>query len=71
LVISDYIELDAGWDAANHIVPAVCTQHRDIPPGEYELTPSPGATMSIGSHNQNFFIDRLIVAPYLLAASRV
>ena len=59
----DYIELDARWSGANHIVQVVWTDNRDVPAGQCDLTPGPGATNSIGNRNQNIYTDRLVVAP--------
>ena len=59
----DYIELDARWDGANHIVHVVWTDNRDVPAAECDLTPGPGATNNIGNRNQNIYTDRLVVSP--------
>jgi hypothetical protein len=59
----DYIELDARWDGANHIVHVVWTDNRDVPPGECDLTPGPGPTNNTGNRNQNIYADKLTVAP--------
>lgn len=59
----DYIELDARWDGANHIVQIVWTDNRDVPAAECDLTPGPGATNNIGNRNQNIYTDRLVVSP--------
>jgi len=59
----DYIELDARWDGANHVVQVVWTDNRDVPAGECDLTPGPGPTNSIGNRNQNIYADQLVIAP--------
>lgn len=59
----DYIELDARWDGANHIVHVVWTDNRDVPAGECDLTPGGGATNNIGNRNQNIYTDQLVVSP--------
>jgi hypothetical protein len=59
----DYIELDARWDGANHIVHVVWTDNRDVPEAQCDLTPGPGETNNIGNRNQNIYTDRLEVSP--------
>jgi len=59
----DYIELDARWDGVNGIVHVVWTDNRDVPAGECDLTPGPGATNNVGNRNQNIYGDRLVVSP--------
>jgi len=59
----DYIELDARFDGANHIVHVVWTDNRDVPAGECDLTPGAGATNNVGNRNQNIYTDRLVVTP--------
>lgn len=59
----DYIELDARWDGANHIVHVVWTDNRDVPAAQCDLTPGPGATNNIGNRNQNIYTDTLTVGP--------
>jgi len=59
----DYIELDARWDGANHIVHVVWTDNRDVPAAECDLMPGPGATNNVGNRNQNIYTDRLVVSP--------
>lgn len=59
----DYIELDARWDGANHIVHVVWTDNRDVPTAECDLTPGTGATNNIGNRNQNIYTDTLVVGP--------
>jgi hypothetical protein len=59
----DYIELDARWDGANHVVHIVWTDNRDVPGAECDLTPGPGATNNIGNRNQNIYTDKLTVSP--------
>ena len=58
----DYIELDARWTGAGHAVHIVWTDNRDVPVGQCDLTPGPGATNSIGNRNQNIYSDELSVA---------
>lgn len=59
----DYIELDARWDGANHIVHVVWTDNRDVPAGQCDLTPGAGTTNNIGNRNQNIYTDQLTVSP--------
>jgi hypothetical protein len=59
----DYIELDARWNGANHIVHVVWTDNRDVPAGQCDLTPGPGATNNIGNRNQSIYADKLVVTP--------
>ena len=59
----DYIELDAQWNGANHIVHVAWADNRDVPAGQCDLTPGPGATNNIGNRNQNIYADTLVVAP--------
>lgn len=59
----DYIELDARFDGANHIVHVVWTDNRDVPAGQCDLTPGGGATNSVGNRNQNIYTDQLVVNP--------
>jgi hypothetical protein len=59
----DYIELDARWDGANHVVHVVWTDNRDVPADQCDLTAGPGPTNNIGNRNQNIYSDKLVVAP--------
>lgn len=59
----DYIELDARWDGANHVVHVAWADNRDVPADQCDLTPGPGETNSIGNRNQNIYIDQLVVSP--------
>jgi len=59
----DYIELDARWDGANHIVHVVWTDNRDVPAGQCDLTAGPGATNSVGNRNQSIYTAKLTVGP--------
>jgi hypothetical protein len=59
----DYIELDARWDGANHIVHVAWADNRDVPAGQCDLTPGPSPTNSIGNRNENIYTDRLTVSP--------
>ncbi len=59
----DYIELDARYDGANHIVHLVWTDNRDVPAGQCDLTPGGGVTNNIGNRNQNIYTDRIVVTP--------
>jgi len=59
----DYIELDARWDGANHIVHVVWTDNRDVPAGQCDLIPGPGATNSVGNRNQSIYTTKLTVGP--------
>ncbi|HEV8338192.1 MAG TPA: hypothetical protein VGR25_00855, partial [bacterium] len=58
----DYIELDARWDGANHIVHVAWADNRnvtDIP----ICTVSPFVTNNTGHRNQNIYTDTLVVSP--------
>lgn len=58
----DYIELDASFDGANHIVHLAWADNRDVSP--CDLDPSPGPPSdNTGNRNQNIYADTLIVAP--------
>jgi hypothetical protein len=59
----DYIELDAYWNGANHVVHVAWADNRDVPPSQCDLDPAPGTSNSIGNRNQNIYTDTLIVAP--------
>ena len=59
----DYIELDARFDGANHIVHVVWTDNRDVPADQCDLTPGAGVTNNIGNRNQNIYTDKLVVNP--------
>ena len=59
----DYIELDARWDGANHIVHVVWTDNRDVPAGQCDLIPGPGPTNSVGNRNQSIYTAKLTVGP--------
>jgi hypothetical protein len=58
----DYIELDARWDGANHIVYVAWADHRDVSP--CDLNPAAGPpSNNTGNRNENIYGDRLVVAP--------
>jgi len=60
----DYVELDAYFDGANHIVHLAWADNRDIPTDQCDLDPAPGpASNNIGNRNQNIYADKLIVTP--------
>ena len=59
----DYIELDARWNGANHIVHVAWADNRDVPPGQCDLSPGATPTNNIGNRNENIYADRLVVAP--------
>lgn len=60
----DYIELDAYYDGANHVVHVAWADNRDVPASECDLDPAPGPdSNNIGNRNQNIYADRLIITP--------
>ncbi|MCI0686901.1 MAG: hypothetical protein L0Y54_06655, partial [Sporichthyaceae bacterium] len=59
----DYIELDARWNGANHVVHVAWADNRDVPAGQCDLSPVAIPTNSIGNRNENIYTDRLVVAP--------
>jgi hypothetical protein len=61
--IGDYIELDARFDGANHIVHLAWADNRDINPCVPAGIPFPPIPQSQGVFNQNVYADRLVVAP--------
>jgi len=58
----DYIELDARFDGAQHIVHLAWADNRDVSPCDLDPAPGPG-TNNTGNRNQNIYTDRLSVAP--------
>ncbi len=58
----DYIELDAAYDGAEHLVNVVWTDNRDVSPCDLDPA-NPQPTNSTGNRNQNIYTDRLIVIP--------
>jgi hypothetical protein len=58
----DYIELDARWDGAQHIVHVAWADNRDVSPCDLDPAPGPPSN-STGNRNQNIYADRLVVAP--------
>jgi hypothetical protein len=58
----DYIELDARWDGANHIVHVAWADHRDVT-DVATCTVAPFVFNNTGHRNENIYGDRLIVAP--------
>jgi hypothetical protein len=58
----DYIELDARWDGANHIVYVAWADHRDVSPCDLDPAPGP-ASNNTGNRNENIYGDRLVVSP--------
>jgi hypothetical protein len=58
----DYIELDARWDGANHIVHVAWADNRDVTPCDVDPAPGP-ASNSTGNRNQNIYADTLTIAP--------
>jgi len=60
----DYIELDARFDGADHVVHLAWADNRDVPAAECDLDPAPGPpTNNVGNRNQNIYADTLVVAP--------
>ncbi len=58
----DYIELDARFDGAQHIVHVAWTDNRDV--SECDLDPAPGPDANnTGNRNQNVYADTLTVGP--------
>lgn len=58
----DYIELDARWDGAQHVVQIAWADNRDISPCDLDPAPGPNAN-NTGNRNQNIYADRLLVSP--------
>ena len=58
----DYIELDARWNGANHIVQVAWADNRDDSPCDLDPAAGPDSN-NTGNRNQNIYADRLIVAP--------
>ena len=58
----DYIELDARWDGANHVVHVAWPDNRDVAPCDTDPAPGP-ASNNTGNRNGNIYADRLTVAP--------
>ena len=61
----DYIELDAVWNGANHVVHVAWADNRDVPAGQCDIDPNPPifGTNNIGNRNQNIYADTLTVKP--------
>jgi hypothetical protein len=58
----DYIELDALWNGANHIVHVAWADNRDVTPCDLDPAPGP-ASNNTGNRNQNIYADTLVVTP--------
>jgi hypothetical protein len=58
----DYIELDARFVGANHVVHVAWADNRDVNPCDLDPEPGPDSN-NTGNRNQNIYADRLIVAP--------
>ena len=58
----DYIELDARWNGANHIVHVAWADNRDIT-DVATCTTAPFSFNNTGHRNQNIYADTLVVAP--------
>src|SRR5574341_282746 len=58
----DYIELDARWDGANHIVHVAWADHRDVT-DVATCTVAPFVFNNTGHRNENIYADTLVVAP--------
>jgi hypothetical protein len=60
----DYIELDAYYDGANHVVHVAWADNRDVPGEQCDLDPAPGPpSNNTGNRNQNIYADKLVVSP--------
>ena len=44
----DYIELDAVWNGANHVVHVAWADNRDVPAGQCDIDPNPPSNRSVG-----------------------
>jgi hypothetical protein len=58
----DYIELDARWTGANHLVYVAWADHRDVSPCDLDPAPGP-ASNNTGNRNENIYGDLLTVSP--------
>jgi hypothetical protein len=58
----DYIELDAVWTGAAHLVNVAWADHRDVSPCDLDPAPGP-ASNNTGNRNENIYADRLTVSP--------
>ena len=58
----DYIELDARWNGANHLVYVAWADHRDVSPCDLDPAPGP-ASNNTGNRNENIYGDLLTVSP--------
>jgi hypothetical protein len=58
----DYIELDATWTGANHLVNVAWADHRDVSPCDLDPAPGPPSN-NTGNRNENIYADRLTVSP--------
>jgi len=58
----DYIELDAAWTGANHLVNVAWADHRDVSPCDLDPAPGPPSN-NTGNRNENIYADRLTVSP--------
>jgi len=58
----DYIELDARWDGANHIVHVAWADNRDVSPCDLDPAAGPPSN-NTGNRNENIYADKLVVAP--------
>lgn len=58
----DYIELDAYWDGAHHIVHVAWADNRDVSPCDLDPAPGPPSN-NTGNRNENIYASRLVVNP--------
>jgi hypothetical protein len=58
----DYIELDAIWDGANHVVHVAWADNRDVSPCDLDPAAGP-ASNNTGNRNQNIYASQLQVGP--------
>ncbi len=58
----DYIELDARWDGANHVIHVAWADNRDVT-DVATCTTAPFSFNNTGHRNQNIYADMLVVAP--------
>jgi hypothetical protein len=58
----DYIELDASWTGANHIVHVAWADNRDVSPCDLDPAVGP-ASNNTGNRNENIYASKLTVSP--------
>ena len=58
----DYIELDARWTGANHVVEVAWADNRDVSPCDLDPAAGPPSN-NTGNRNENIYASQLTVAP--------